>query len=495
MNYLNKLIFCFITIIICNVGQVFSHSVQVQWCVSCGGDLRIWLEHWHGTEDPNSTTMTISLTINGTTSTITSVPGGGVLGMTPSQLTGCSTPIAYAAGCPTEENTYNDWVYYDFTNLPTNVPLSFTIISGNTEFTEDCCSPCMYPLTVNFTLLPLVPVIFSMVESNYNGYNISCNGYNDGAVDLSVSSSVPGGYTYLWSNNATTEDITNLAIGTYSVDIAGISSCTTTSVTLNEPTPLLVLTSNFANDTCYRKVGSTEVIGSGAIMPYKYLWSNNNTNSSINNIEEGSYSVTITDANNCTISEQFYIETELLIPNTAKFNVAPDLNIHHLYRQMDNPIFFIDKSYNELNLITKWFWEFEDGFTSNEQDTRHSFAEIGDFNVTLTIEDLYGCVDTITKQVIIEEFLLYIPNSFTPQDDGINDVFLPKGIGIKHYELKIFSRWGEHFFTSDNLNIGWNGTTDRKDKIAQDGVYVYLINVTDVFGEKHTYNGQVTLMK
>lgn len=495
MISLNKLIFSFITIIICSVGQVFSHSVQVQWCVSCSGDLRIWLEHWHGNEDPNSTTMTISITINGNTSTITSSPGGGVLGMTPGQLPGCSTPITYAAGCPTEENTYNDWVYYDFTNLPENVPLSFTIISGNTEFTMDCCDPCMYPLTIDFTLSPLVPVVFSTVESNYNGYNISCNGDNDGYIDLSVSSSVPGGYTYLWSNNATTEDITNLPIGTYSVDIAGISSCTTTSVTLTEPTPLLVLTSNFADDTCYRKVGFAEVIGSGGVMEYNYLWSNTNTTSSINNLYEGNYSVIITDANNCTISEQLYIETELVIPHTAKFNVVPDFDMHHLIKQINNPIFFIDKSAWNRAIITKWFWDFGDGFTSNEQDPRHSFVEIGDFNVTLTIEDLYGCVDSITKRVIIEEFLLYIPSSFTPQDDGINDVFLPKGKGIKDYELKIYNRWGERFFTSDDLNIGWNGTTDRKDRIAQIGVYGYLINVIDIFGQKHTYNGQVTLTR
>ena len=111
-----------------NSFNLFPHSVQVQYCVSCDGDLRIWLEHWHGNSDPNSTTMTISVTVNGTTSTITSVPGGSVTGMTSGSLPGCSTPITYAVGCPTEENTYNDWVYYDFPGLPANVPLSFTVI-------------------------------------------------------------------------------------------------------------------------------------------------------------------------------------------------------------------------------------------------------------------------------------------------------------------------------------------------------------------------------
>jgi gliding motility-associated-like protein len=267
-----------------------------------------------------------------------------------------------------------------------------------------------------------------------------------------------------------------------------------TTFILKEP-PLIMLTYNFAHDTCNIEGGMAEVIVTGGVFPYNYLWTDNQITPVINNFSAEDYSVIITDANNCTISEQFYIDPALFVTPIAEFNVIPDLNIHHLYRQMDKPIFFIDKSVDELTVITNWLWEFEDGFISSEQDTRHSFAEIGDFNVTLAIETLYGCVDTITKRVIIEEFLLYIPNSFTPQNDGVNDVFLPKGIGVNVYELKIFSRWGEHFFTSDDINIGWNGTTNRKDKIAQTGVYVYLINVTDVFGEKHTYNGKVTLIK
>jgi gliding motility-associated-like protein len=330
---------------------------------------------------------------------------------------------------------------------------------------------------------------------DYNTYDISCNGFSDGGIDLTVSGGSLLGYTYLWNNNATTEDITNLSAGIYSVDITDLDnpSCTTsTSFTLTEP-PLIILTSNLAIDTC--NSGMAEVIVSGGVFPYNYLWTDNQITPVINNFTAEDYSVIITDANNCTISEQFYIDPALFVTPIAEFNVIPDLNIHHLYRQMDKPIFFIDKSVDELTVITNWLWEFEDGFISSEQDTRHSFAEIGDFNVTLAIETLYGCVDTITKRVIIEEFLLYIPNSFTPQNDGVNDVFLPKGIGVNVYELKIFSRWGEHFFTSDDINIGWNGTTNRKDKIAQTGVYVYLINVTDVFGEKHTYNGKVTLIK
>ena len=267
----------------------FSHSVQVQYCVSCGGDLRIWVEHWHSSENPNTTTMTIQVTVNGITNTYISSPGGGVMGIAAGSLPGCSTPLIYGAGC-TQQNSYNDWVYYDFPGLPLNVPLSFTIISGNTAFTQDACG--MYPLTVNFTIntitslvnqnicfgdlttaivmdnsatwtnsnpliglpasgtgtipsftpvgpagttatitysnqcsagsfdfttIPELTITSSM--SDYNGYNVSCNGYNDGTIDLSVSGSLAG-YTYLWNTLETTQDLTNLTIGTYSVVIS-----------------------------------------------------------------------------------------------------------------------------------------------------------------------------------------------------------------------------------------------------------------------------------
>ena len=84
-----------------------AHSVQVQYCVNCNGDLRIWVEHWHGNEDPSTTSMTIDLDINGVTTSQTSMPGGSVMGVLPDDLPGCSSPITYGAGCNGEQNNYN----------------------------------------------------------------------------------------------------------------------------------------------------------------------------------------------------------------------------------------------------------------------------------------------------------------------------------------------------------------------------------------------------
>lgn len=328
--------------------------------------------------------------------------------------------------------------------------------------------------------------------SEYNGYEISCNGY-DGFIKTYATSPFPP-VNYSWNTpNPTSPNQYNLNEGMYTLQLTDDYGCIFDTTFILQSPPLLMLISNLFNDTCDRQTGMAEVIVSGGVLPYNYLWSNNSTTSTINNLSAGHYSVTITDSNNCIISEQFDIIT--IHDPVAEFNVVPNVNMHHLYKQMDDPILFIDKSVDEFTMITKWFWEFEDGFSSYDQNTAHSFAEIGDFNVTLAIENLYGCVDTITKRVIVEEFLLYIPNSFTPQRDRINDIFLPKGIGIQDYELKIYNRWGEHFFTSNDLNIGWDGTSDSEKRIAQTGVYIYLINVIDVFGDTHEYTGEVILIR
>ncbi|MFN7911119.1 MAG: PKD domain-containing protein [Bacteroidota bacterium] len=136
------------------VSETIAHSVQIAYCVSCNGNLRIFVEHWHGAQNPSSTNMTIQLTINGVSNTQTNPPVAGIMDIPFGSLPGCSTPVTYAAGCNGQQNTYNDWVYYDYFGIPAGVPCSFTILSGNNTFTSDGCG--MYPLTVNFTVPPSV---------------------------------------------------------------------------------------------------------------------------------------------------------------------------------------------------------------------------------------------------------------------------------------------------------------------------------------------------
>ncbi|MBT5859101.1 MAG: hypothetical protein HOH88_04455 [Flavobacteriales bacterium] len=364
---------------------------------------------------------------------------------------------------------------------------------------------CNYLFFDTLTEPPPITSNIQIVSNNYNGYDLRCYGDSTAIIDVTSTGGVLP-YTYLWNNGEITHQISNLPSDLYSVNITDACGCfSNADIGLIQPDVLEIISSN-SKDSCGRGVANAEVEILGGIQPYEYLWSNNETAQLVTNLYEGSYTVLVTDKNNCSISDQIIIEN---VPDPiADFRIVPSLKLHHFSEQIDNPIYFLDESQDDFTTIVDWVWGFEDGYNSNLQNVEHSFDEIGSFNVLLIIKNLFGCIDTITKRVIIEDFVLYIPNSFTPDGDGINDSFLPKGMGVKKYKLDIFNRWGALIFSSNHLSgneeycmhnqqdvIGWDGTTYNSERISQLGVYRYLINLEDVFGMPHQYMGQITLIR
>ncbi|MCT4581846.1 MAG: PKD domain-containing protein [Flavobacteriales bacterium] len=127
-----------------------AHSVQVVWCGSCGGELTLWVEHWHGRADPGTTTMTIRLTVNGVTTTTTGSPTDNQR-TTINSLPNCSTAPTVVSACG-KANTENDWVRYDFPGVPCGTPVEITVLSGNSAFTADGCG--MYPASTGTITIP-----------------------------------------------------------------------------------------------------------------------------------------------------------------------------------------------------------------------------------------------------------------------------------------------------------------------------------------------------
>ncbi|MBK9638032.1 MAG: SprB repeat-containing protein [Bacteroidetes bacterium] len=131
--------------------------------------------------------------------------------------------------------------------------------------------------------------------------SVTCNGGSDGEITITVTGGVPT-YSFLWSNGATTQNISSLSIGTYSVTVTDQNTCTTSGTfTVNEPTLLQASFTN-VNATCGLANGSSQVNPTGGISGYSYLWSNGNTTNAITAIAIGTYTVTVTDFNLCTRS-------------------------------------------------------------------------------------------------------------------------------------------------------------------------------------------------
>jgi len=130
--------------------------------------------------------------------------------------------------------------------------------------------------------------------------NVLCNGNNTGSVNLTVSGGTAP-YTYLWSNNGTAEDPTGMAAGAYTVTVTDGSGCTaTTTVTITQPATPLAVTVAVQNILCLNGTGSVNSTPTGGVAPYTYSWSNQGITQNITNLQAGSYTVTVQDANGCT---------------------------------------------------------------------------------------------------------------------------------------------------------------------------------------------------
>lgn len=111
---------------------------------------------------------------------------------------------------------------------------------------------------------------------------------------------------------------------------------------------------------------------------------------------------------------------------------------------------------------------------------------------TVTVTDQNGCqsIDIVT---IFYDITIYVPNTFTPDQDEFNQSFYAYGGNIEEFHMMIFDRWGELIFETYDMNIGWDGTYNGL--ICQDGTYVWKIQVTDSYDKKEEFVGHVNLIR
>lgn len=202
----------------------------------------------------------------------------------------------------------------------------------------------------------------------------------------------------------------------------------------------------------------------------------------------GNYSVqlTVTSPQQCSATIRKSAVTVYDFPD-AMFAISPEVTTI-----LDPSVHLTDLSSD----ATEWNWSFGDG---NEltgiQHPIHSYGDTGTFLVKLIVKNIHGCPDTITGIVRVnEDYAFYIPNTFSPNGDGVNDIFKPLGMGLHGYELLIFDRWGETVFHSNRAEEGWNGFDSVKGRQCQEGVYVYKLKTQDPSGNYREYAGHITLL-
>jgi len=289
------------------------------------------------------------------------------------------------------------------------------------------------------------------------------------------------GGTYLWSPNGETTasiNVAPIATSSYSVvyTLNNCPSLTDTATVVVNPLPITSFSADTLNGCAPLTVNFT---GTSNGDPNSCLWnlSNGQTLSGCNPNytfnQPGCYDVTFTSSlNGCSssvnASQYICIENNPIALFTANPNmISPDNSSVHFF--------------NLSSGATSYQWNFGDDESSIEVSPSHVYdVNEGDYSVTLLATSPLGCTSEYTLTIIYEEDLVfYVPNSFTPDGDQFNQVFVPifsSAVDQSSYHLSIFDRWGELIFESFDLQVGWDGTYKVNQGMVQDGMYIWKID-------------------
>ena len=268
--------------------------------------------------------------------------------------------------------------------------------------------------------------------------DVSCYGNSDGAIYITVSSGTPP-YTYSWNNGATTEDITGLSGGTYSIQVTDNSGCTATAnYTVNEPDSITVTLDSIVNVKCNgNSDGAVYITVSGGTSPYSYSWSNGSSTQDITGLSAGSYSVTITDAKGCQKNAGPYDVTEppaLVIDSISVQNPTRCNNPNGsatVYVSGGTPLY----SYNWSN-----------------GDNTQTANNLTDTTYVITITDKNGCIirDTITLQGPVISLVVDSIRDVLCNGDNSGGIF----ISVSGTSAPFSYSWSNGATTEDLNNVG-----------------------------------------
>ena len=298
---------------------------------------------------------------------------------------------------------------------------------------------------------------------------------------------------YSWNPNFSSEpSITVYNSGDYSVNVIDSFGCENVSNIIQVVSQSLLLVDFVVDGICVHtpiKLINTSTASQGNII--SSIWDLGDglfmSGDSIYHTyhEKGDYEVSLTINTDIGCkSSQTKILSVLDNPE-ANFIYNPIIPPSTLDSQID----FINTS---VNAVLFW-WDFGDLNVSSYYNPSHVYEDPGIYDVKLIVQDVNECRDSIIKPVLISyDFVLHIPKAFTPNNDGENDTFYPKGLRMHKYQsylFQIYNKWGERIFETDNIDNKWDGARCPSE------VYNWVLIIVDELGKIREQNGQVTLIR
>jgi gliding motility-associated-like protein len=153
---------------------------------------------------------------------------------------------------------------------------------------------------------------------------------------------------------------------------------------------------------------------------------------------------------------------------------------------------------NTTDNAVRWDWSFGDGEHSMKKDPDHVFDKKGRYNVTLTATNTQNCSATISNEVVVnEDYNLLAPTAFSPNNDGDNDKFIPRALEVMNvdFRLMIFDQQKGLIFESNTIDKQWDGRIEKTGVLAEQGTYLWVVEIYDQFDNKKQYRGPITLIR
>jgi gliding motility-associated-like protein len=409
-------------------------------------------------------------------------------------LTGCTDLSALGSG-GTPAYTYT-WVQGNTVSPAHVCPIVTTTYTVGISDAHGCLATAQVVITVN----PPLEVVASGGKSICPGGSAQLNAIGTGGNG--------GPYTYSWipgaglsSSTIYNPVATPTVTTTYTVivsDNCGTPTDSSTTIVTVFPAPVLSFTSK-DSVICGPDCVKFTAISTPACATATWTFGDGTKGTGCNSAQHcyqktGLYSITysIIDMNGCpgTVTNTDSFKT-LPIP-VAEFGYNPNpASI------LAPTITFTDQS---TGPPVTWTWHFGNPGDSSTmiQNPVFTYTDTGCYNVTLLVSAADGCTSQVTHPVCIQPyFTFYAPNTFTPNGDGKNDIWMPYGIGIDptNYDLIMFDRWGNLMFETHVWGEGWDGRANHGTDIAQIDTYVWKVVLKDVFHIKHQYIGHCNIIR
>ena len=342
-----------------------------------------------------------------------------------------------------------------------------------------------------------ITVLSEIVVSGTPSDAVDCNNPNSGSVDLLVSGG-SGSYSFLWSNGADTEDLSNVPAGDYTVVVTDSEGCIAESGTFTiwRQDDLIVDLQTTIDPNCIGNFVSqiNDITVSGGVPPYSINWSSGSVSIDDNTVmtayENGTYTVLVTDSFGCQVETEIIIDFDEL--GDASFDVSSSGQID-CGISIFNELTFTNTSSGDYISVT---WDFGDGSPiATGESVTYTYPNPGTYTITQTVEYSYGCSEVYTEEVdVTDGYDIVLPTAFSPNNDGMNDTMRPVYGCLNSIEMFIYDTFGSLIYYENNADlIGWDGILEGKK--AENGNYLIVVKGVSIYQENINRQGVFTLLR